>query len=333
MNRLLVVDDEQRILDGLENLLFVKAPDWDPTFVVDPLEAADRLVNERFDALLTDMRMPGMDGALVLEHARTVQPGTVRIALTGEVDATTARVAVPCSHRFLSKPCPSSKLLGTLDWVRTILRSDTTATYLPVAGRMTALPALASTMATVGDLLMAEASLDELTTAISADLGVSISVLRWANSGYLDGASTSSVRVAVGRLRAHWLHVAVATTPIATTEPAERRVRELNDRTTAAAATADPADADLALALRVRDLGREALRAEARSDSGDLDDHQLTALLLRLWDLPEVVAAAVEHQDDPGATEGRARELAERLRTRPARPMPDTDHLNGDHRS
>lgn len=261
MSRLLVVDDEPRILQGLENMFFVKAPDWEATFVSEPARAADLLATDEFGALLTDMRMPGMSGAQVLEHAKSVQPATIRIALTGEVDLATAGVAVPCSHRFLSKPCPSARLLETLAWADGLLRGELVPGLLGIAGGLSALPAMPATVAAVGDLMLAEAGLDDLAAA----------------------------------------------------ESARRRVSAMNARANAAAAAAGPADPDLALALRVRRLANDALCLGDEAAALFPQEHRLSALLLRLWQLPEVVAAAIERQDEPELAEGAARDLAIRL--------------------
>lgn len=310
-HRLLVVDDERRVLDGLENLLFVKAPAWEATLVADPAEATALLDHQPFGALLTDMRMPGMDGSLVLEHARRVQPETIRISLTGEVDLAMAKLAVPCSHRFLSKPCPSARLLATLDWAAAVVDPHDRSSALAFAGGLTGFPALPATAATVGDLVAAGGPLDEIVEVISADLGATISVLRWANSGYVDCQPTSSIRTAAGRLRAHWLHVAVAAAPIATSEAAQARLGVINERATRVAQAATSTNADLSLALRVRSLAAD-LR-EVTGAAAALPDHELSALLLSLWDLPEVVVRAVGSQHQPGALRGPAADIATRL--------------------
>jgi CheY-like chemotaxis protein len=76
------------------------------------------LLNEGppFAVLMSDMRMPGLDGAAVLEQARSVQPDTVRVLLTGQADIDDAIAAVNDGNifRFLVKPCPRPVLLKAL---------------------------------------------------------------------------------------------------------------------------------------------------------------------------------------------------------------------------
>jgi response regulator RpfG family c-di-GMP phosphodiesterase len=112
--RVLCVDDEPRVLDGLKRLMHhhftvVTAPGG-----VEGLEilAAD----DPFAVVLSDMRMPGMDGAVFLREARKLKPDTVRILLTGQAELHAAISAVNEGNifRFLTKPCAPDVLTASL---------------------------------------------------------------------------------------------------------------------------------------------------------------------------------------------------------------------------
>ncbi len=62
--------------------------------------------------IVSDMRMPGMDGATLLKHVKQLYPETTRILLTGEPgrDAAIAAVNEGQIFRFLTKPCPPDQL-------------------------------------------------------------------------------------------------------------------------------------------------------------------------------------------------------------------------------
>lgn len=113
--RILCVDDEQRVLEGLERTLF---DHFEVVTLSKPEEAVDLLErgNERFAVVVSDMRMPGMDGATLLAHARRIAPDTTRVLLTGHADMDAAIAAVNQGHifRFLSKPCPAEVLVPAL---------------------------------------------------------------------------------------------------------------------------------------------------------------------------------------------------------------------------
>ncbi|MFZ5889726.1 MAG: response regulator [Myxococcota bacterium] len=113
--RILCVDDEQRVLDGLERTLF---DHFEVVALTKPEQALELLQqrDERFAVMVSDMRMPGMDGATLLAHARRIAPDTTRVLLTGHSDMEAAMAAINQGHifRFLSKPCPPEVLVPAL---------------------------------------------------------------------------------------------------------------------------------------------------------------------------------------------------------------------------
>src|SRR5438128_895627 len=113
--RILCVDDEPAILAGL-SLILGRRND-----VVTALGGAAGLEEiEKNPApwiVLSDMRMPGMDGATFLGQVRKRAPDTIRILLTGQSDIASCIAAVNHGQifRFLSKPCPPDVLFATLE--------------------------------------------------------------------------------------------------------------------------------------------------------------------------------------------------------------------------
>lgn len=115
MPRVLLVDDDPSVLDGLRRRLHGK-------FELTCAEGGRRAIEAvstsgPFAVVVSDMRMPGMDGAALLEALRAVQPDMVRVLLTGftEVDNAIAAVNRGQIFRFLSKPCDGETLQRTLD--------------------------------------------------------------------------------------------------------------------------------------------------------------------------------------------------------------------------
>ena len=103
--RILFVDDEPLILEGLQNLLRRFRKKWKMSFAIGGDEAIEWLEKEAFDIVITDMRMPGLSGADLLKNVKTNHPGTARIMLSGYSEEETILDALPVAHQYMSKPC------------------------------------------------------------------------------------------------------------------------------------------------------------------------------------------------------------------------------------
>lgn len=113
--RILCVDDEPNILEGLSLILRKRCEVETATSGTAGLELLQR--DATFAVVLSDMRMPGMDGAAFLARARKIAPDAVRMLLTGQPDFDSAVAAVNEGHifRFLTKPCPPPMLLSAVE--------------------------------------------------------------------------------------------------------------------------------------------------------------------------------------------------------------------------
>jgi response regulator RpfG family c-di-GMP phosphodiesterase len=113
-SRILCVDDEPKVLEGLERVMHRKCT----LLTATSGEEALRLLAgpEPIDVIVSDMRMPRMNGAALLAECRKRSPDTVRLLLTGQADLESAISAVNDGHvfRFLTKPCPSPVFLEAL---------------------------------------------------------------------------------------------------------------------------------------------------------------------------------------------------------------------------
>lgn len=113
--RVLCVDDEPNLLAAMERTLHGRFD----VVVANGGEAGLDAIQwgEPFAVVVSDMRMPGMDGATFLAHARDQAPDAVRILLTGQADIQSSIAAINrgAIFRYLCKPCPSETLISTLD--------------------------------------------------------------------------------------------------------------------------------------------------------------------------------------------------------------------------
>jgi CheY-like chemotaxis protein len=111
--RILCVDDERDLLEALQDSL---RRDFDVTVASSGVDGLEQLAKASFEVVMSDMRMPGMDGATFLSRAREQYPDTVRLLLTGQADIDSAVAAVNGGQlfRFLLKPCSREQLIEAL---------------------------------------------------------------------------------------------------------------------------------------------------------------------------------------------------------------------------
>lgn len=118
MKRLLIVDDELPVLHALRRLLqrHFRPQQLGVEICADPLQALQRLQEQRFDVLISDCRMPQMDGVTLLARARELVPRTVRLMLSAADDFGTVLAAVNRAEvfRYIPKPWSDAQLLADL---------------------------------------------------------------------------------------------------------------------------------------------------------------------------------------------------------------------------
>lgn len=118
MKRLLIIDDEVPVLHALRRLLqrHFKPQQLSVEICADPLQALQRLQQERFDVLISDYRMPQLDGVTLLARAKELDPRAVRMMLSAAADFATLVAAVNRAgvFRYIPKPWSEPQLLADL---------------------------------------------------------------------------------------------------------------------------------------------------------------------------------------------------------------------------
>ena len=116
-NRILFVDDEPDLLEGIERMLFRERKRWQMKFAQGGQQALAAIAEKPFDVVVADMRMPGMDGVQFLQEVQNKTPDTVRMMLTGNTDQETAIKAVNTGNvfRFMNKPVERETLIAMIE--------------------------------------------------------------------------------------------------------------------------------------------------------------------------------------------------------------------------
>jgi HD-like signal output (HDOD) protein len=185
MKRVLFVDDEPALLDGLRGRLRCLRSRWEMVFVESASRAITELELSAFDVVVSDVRMPGMDGVQLLATVAERWPATVRIVLSGHVQEEQSARVLTTAHQYLSKPCSAEQLENVID--RCVKLHDLLADrrLRDVVGRVTKLPALPQTYARLSSLMSdPNVGVGDIAKAISADPAVTAKVLQMVNSSF-----------------------------------------------------------------------------------------------------------------------------------------------------
>jgi HD-like signal output (HDOD) protein/CheY-like chemotaxis protein len=196
------VDDEPRILGGLRRLLRSQRERWEMSFTGSGHEALDLLQSSPCDVIVSDYRMPGMDGAELLQLVRERHPGTARVILSGQTNEASVIKIMILAHRFLNKPSTEEEIVETVEQLvglRQTAAGDTMR--LDVA----AIESLPSPPNTLGELIAAldpeDASARSVADVIARDPATTAKVLHLVNSSaYAPGRQIGDIGQAVAML-------------------------------------------------------------------------------------------------------------------------------------
>ncbi|WHZ15306.1 MAG: hypothetical protein OJF52_002149 [Nitrospira sp.] len=185
MKQLLFVDDEPRILDGLRRMLRPMRDEWNMTFVTSGADALKTLEQAPFDVVVSDMRMPGMDGAQLLNEVHRRYPHIVRIVLSGQSDQALTYRAIEATHQYLAKPCEVDILRMTVMRACVLREALGSDTLRGVVSGMQQIPSRPSLYAEIRKEAESEhASLKTIGAIISRDMGMTTKILQLVNSAY-----------------------------------------------------------------------------------------------------------------------------------------------------
>lgn len=183
--RVLFVDDEVNVLQGLKRMLRPLRHEWEMYFTDSGEKALLALEKAKFHVVVSDMRMPGMDGAELLNRVKARHPNVVRIVLSGHSDQELILKSVGPAHQYLAKPCDAETLKATVARacaLREILASDG---LKQLVSQMDTLPSLPNLYTKVMEELNSEdCSIQKVGEIISQDVGMTAKILQLVNSAF-----------------------------------------------------------------------------------------------------------------------------------------------------
>lgn len=183
--RVLFVDDEAMVLQGLQRMLRPMRDDWDMEFIESGVLALEMMAASPVDVIVSDMRMPGMNGAQLLTEVMKRFPKTVRIILSGHADYELVLKAVGSTHQYLHKPCEPEVLKACVRRAVALGDSLDNEQLKALVSQMSRLPSLPTIyLQVVDELQSADASITRIGDIIAKDVGMSAQVLKLVNSAF-----------------------------------------------------------------------------------------------------------------------------------------------------
>lgn len=181
--RILFVDDEPMVLRGLQRTLRKMRESWDMAFASSAQEALAILDNNPMDVIISDMKMPEMDGTQLLAQVKQRHPHVVRLILSGHVEQETTIKSVRFAHQCLSKPCDVEVLkqtLAKLFALRDILSDESIKKIVSQIESLPSLPAIYTQI--MAEMQSDDPSIKNVGAIISRDISMTAKILQVVNS-------------------------------------------------------------------------------------------------------------------------------------------------------
>jgi len=200
--RILFVDDEPNVLAGLRRLLRKHRKEWDMSFIEGGPAALDALERDRFDVLVTDMRMPQVDGVKLLTRSAELAPHMIRLVLSGHTETKAALQALPIAHDYLSKPCSPTALESVLKRAIHLYQTLAKAGLNGIVSKPDALPARPKVYSRLCEILARSGSdMSDVVELLESDVGLTMRILKVVNSAFFAGKEPiHDLKLAVTRL-------------------------------------------------------------------------------------------------------------------------------------
>ncbi len=185
MRRVIFVDDAPEILQHLRRLLAPMQTEWEMQFFPSATEALAAIQNAPCDVVVSDMTMPGMDGAKFLGEVCKICPQTIRIILSGDQSPYNYVRSASVAHRFLQKPFDVATLKSTIEQAEALRNVLGNPALRSLVNEIKTLPSLPSIYQDLMHEMQApQASLKKAARIVAKDLGMVTKILQLVNSAF-----------------------------------------------------------------------------------------------------------------------------------------------------
>ncbi len=196
---ILFVDDDPNILQALQRMLRGQRAEWDMSFCDSPVRALALLEQRHFDVVVSDMRMPDLDGADLLSQVERAHPGTLRVVLSGYSEKHSIFRSIGPAHQYLAKPCSPELILTLMERALAMRRILADEHMRRLASGLRTLPSLPDLYLPLTRAMEKDSvTVGEIADLVGRDVAMTAELLKITNSAFFAlGAHMTTAEQAV----------------------------------------------------------------------------------------------------------------------------------------
>lgn len=183
--QIMFVDDDVYILKGYQRALEQYGTDWDVYFCVSGMEALNLLSKQPMDVLITDLRMPNMDGIILLEKVLQQYPAIIRMVMSGNVEEPDSFKAANLAHQLIAKPCDMMKIRSIVEETCTLRDRLSDKKLIKLITGIKSLPSVPTLyLQLLREFQAEQPTLSKVGEIISMDVAMTAKILQLVNSAF-----------------------------------------------------------------------------------------------------------------------------------------------------
>ena len=182
---LLFVDDDTEILNSIRRLLYPMRKTWICQYASSGEDALELVKKTHFDVIVSDIRMPNMDGVMFFTLVSDLSPGTIRIALSGQSNYGASLGASSIIHHFLTKPVDNKTFINSIQYALELKSLLTDKSVKAAISKLKSLPSKPDNYNKImRELAKPEPSINQVAGYIEEDIGTSAKMMHLVNSAF-----------------------------------------------------------------------------------------------------------------------------------------------------
>ncbi len=199
--KVIFVDDDLAMLESTKRLFF-DMDEWDMEFYESGAEVVKRIKEEFIDIVVSDMRMPEMNGAELLDIVKNLSPGTIRIILSGYSDKEMILKTVYSADQFIAKPCKPETLKKAITRTRMTIENVSPEAMKEIGKITRKIPTLPDIYIELEKRVKKDTcSMKDIACLIKKDIGITAKIFQVVNSAFFGhSVRINNIEMAVSHL-------------------------------------------------------------------------------------------------------------------------------------